>query len=157
MSDYQIRTNQTRSPGPSQHIALGGMDNLISIYAPTSLNKTPDLSSACAPAALLEGHSGYISSLSFFAVDKLFSTSGDGCAMVWDANMPSPSHVLKGSTGHGLTCGAPHPDSPAMFVTCEVRELPAMCCTSCMPVHICLARSKVTYTFGMRGPRRRPS
>ncbi len=97
------------------------MDNLITLYAPSSLKPTPDLPSATAPSASLAAHTGYISTINFFAGDKLFSTSGDGSAIVWDVNLQTATHAFTCAPGHGLTCGAPQPDTPAMFITCEVR------------------------------------
>lgn len=136
-------------PGPSQLIALGGMDNLITLHAPSSLKRSPDGSAASAPSASLQAHSGFISSVTFFAGDKLFSTSGDSTAMIWDIHQQAASHMFKGSTGQGLTCGAPQPDAPAMFVTCEVREYHAIILFHGSCLNIIHSRWMVTFSFGI--------
>jgi WD40 repeat protein len=105
------------------------MDNLVTLYAPSAFKQTPDLSTASPPAATLSGHSGFISSVNFCAGNKLFSTSGDGSAMLWDADHQTASTVFKSATAQGLTCGAPQPEQPSLFVTCEV------CAAACYTSH----------------------
>jgi WD40 repeat protein len=105
------------------------MDNLVTLYAPSAFKQTPDLSTASPPAATLSGHSGFISSVNFCAGNKLFSTSGDGSAMLWDVDLQTASTVFKSATAQGLTCGAPQPDQPSLFVTCEV------CAAACYTSH----------------------
>jgi WD40 repeat protein len=77
------------------------MDNIITLYkhaAPSSSSSAP---SSSTPFVSLQGHKGYISSLSFFDGGKLFSSSGDSCSMIWDVEKQIASHVFKGSTGQG--------------------------------------------------------
>ena len=69
------------------------MDNVISLYHASALNRT-DIQSCSKPFVSFSDHSGYISSLAFCSQNMLFSTSGDSCARLWDVQQQVQAHTI---------------------------------------------------------------
>ena len=73
------------------------MDNVVSIYQASALNRT-DIPLSSKPLVSLQEHSGYISSVTFCeqSVTKsaLFSTSGDSTAKLWDVELQVAASIF---------------------------------------------------------------
>jgi guanine nucleotide-binding protein G(I)/G(S)/G(T) subunit beta-1 len=71
-------------------IAVGGMDNVISLFN----REQPK----CEKKKVLQGHEGYISTLKQMG-DKLLSSSGDSTCRLWDMNTGATVTEFKGHDG----------------------------------------------------------
>lgn len=109
------------------YLATGGMDNKISLHLMRSPADELDPSEPESgtqmhgltkkePAAVLKGHSAYITDLSYLTDSTLVSSSGDMTCSLWDMNTGRRISTLYDHLGD-VGAVAKHPSTPHLFAS----------------------------------------
>lgn len=100
------------SPAPYRLIAVGGLDNLCSIY---EVDDPGSLESSM-PISELQRHEGYLSCCRFVSEDSILTASGDSTCILWDIESKTPKSIFYDHTGDVMTV-APCPNQKEVFLS----------------------------------------